>query len=166
LSLGHPKRFEHVSLLQRLRLPWILESILFWLILWQESARLSWRTAQTRLPIGDWLQNFYYYNFGDFVNGYGIAFIVDGLVNLIFLRKRPEISDAGRKSILEFRVVIFAGVLSVIIITVFEVGRSSAFTTADIADIPAGFAGAILYCVIRIARLRTNSLERETEVQE
>ena len=70
--------------------PWILETLFFWGVLWQESFRLSSRTSQQVLLVGSGLQDFYYYHFGDFVNGYVIAYVLDGLVNLPCSEKRIE----------------------------------------------------------------------------
>ena len=63
-----------------LRRPWVVETLLFFLIAWQESFRLSQRTAGKGFS-PRWLKDFYFYNFGDFVNGYIMAYIMDGLAN-------------------------------------------------------------------------------------
>jgi hypothetical protein len=135
--------------------PWVVETVFFFLVLWQESARLSLRTANKDFS-SNRLRDFYFYNFGDFVNGYIMAFILDGLTNYFIIQK----NQSGSKfyKIFNFTVTertnaILASVVSTVIIAVFEVGQSSAYTTADLMDIPAGAGGAIVYCIVRIVML-------------
>lgn len=134
--------------------PWFLESLFFFLVLWQESFRLSSRTAHKILPIKSTLQKYYYYNFGDFVNGYIMAFIIDGVVNVILFKE-------GRSyRIFNFIVSkIFNSFLATIcscsIVVVFELIQSTS-TTSDLNDIPAGILGAFLYFAIRLFALKIN----------
>jgi hypothetical protein len=137
---------------QYLARPWILESLFFFLTLWQESFRLSARTSGMLLPIDRQLQNFYYYNFGDFVNGYVIAFIADGVTNLILLKKRVSYTAAGFK-ITNKGFALLATLFSVVTVVIFEVTQSAS-TTSDINDIPAGILGALLYYLIRLLALK------------
>ncbi|MGB2752265.1 MAG: hypothetical protein WBC19_09425 [Pyrinomonadaceae bacterium] len=136
------------------RRPWFWETIVFFLVCWQESVRLSLRTSHATLPVGKVLQDFYYYNFGDFVNGYIMAFIFDGLANMFALRKPPHTLAVGKFTIRQKPVAIAAALLSALIIVIFEIGSSSAFTTADLADIPAGVAGAFFYLCVRFTMLK------------
>lgn len=138
-----------------LRKPWILESIIFFLVLWQESFRLSSRTSHKILPVSRQLQNFYYYNFGDFVNGYVIAFIVDGVSNLILLKNRESYS------VLRFKInmqknAFWGSLISIFIVAIFELTKSAS-TTSDINDIPAGILGAIIYFIVRLLALKLTS---------
>jgi hypothetical protein len=137
--------------------PWILETLFFWGVLWQESFRLSSRTSQRVLLIGSGLQEFYYYHFGDFVNGYVIAYMFDGLVNLFLFRKMEREIELPRTSV--FRIsrrtlTLFAALFSCTIITIFELGVTSLSTTSGIYDIPAGILGALIYCAVRLFALR------------
>lgn len=134
--------------------PWFIESLTFFLVLWQESFRLSSRTSHKILPISLKLQNYYYYNFGDFVNGYIMAFIIDGLINVTLL-----------KSTISYRISFFeitkrtnaflATLLSGSIVVVFELTQSTS-TTSDVNDIPAGILGAFLYYLVRLLALKIN----------
>ena len=132
--------------------PWILETLFFWGALWQESFRLSSRTSQQVLPVGSGLQDFYYYHFGDFVNGYVIAYILDGLANLALFRKTQSGTSTSRISrrALTFSASLFSGM----VIIVFELGVTPLSTTSDIYDIPAGILGALVYCIVRLFALR------------
>ena len=65
------------------------ETLFFLVALWQETFRLSSRTAHVVLPVSKQLQNFYYYNFGDFVNGYVMAFMADGVIQMP-IKKNPQ----------------------------------------------------------------------------
>ena len=65
-----------------LRRPWVVESLVFFGVLWQESLRLEWRTAHRVLPLPKSVTAFYYYQAGDFANGYVNAFLLDGLTDL------------------------------------------------------------------------------------
>jgi hypothetical protein len=137
--------------------PWILETLSFWGVLWQESFRLSSRTSKRVLPVGSGLQDFYYYHFGDFVNGYVIAYVFDGLVNLFLFRRIERRIELPRTSV--FRIsrkalTLFATLFSCVIITVFELGVTPLSTTSDIYDIPAGILGALVYCAVRSFALR------------
>ncbi len=140
------------SIFSFLRNPWILESIIFFIVLWQESFRLSSRTSHKILPVSRQLQNFYYYNFGDFVNGYVFAFVIDGVSNLMLFKNRESYTVLGFK-INMHKNAFLASLVSIFIIVIFEL-MQSASTTSDINDIPAGILGAILYFVIRLLGLR------------
>ena len=80
------KESKYKSLLSFLTRPWFIETAVFFFVLWQESFWLSARTSHQILPINQTLQNYYYYNFGDFVNGYIMAYIIDGIVNFTLLK--------------------------------------------------------------------------------
>ena len=131
------------------RRPWFWETVVFFLVCWQESIRLSLRTSHTELPVSKVLQDVYYYNFGDFVNGYIMAFIFDGITNMFALRKPPHALNVGKFAFGQRFVASMAVLASGLIIVIFEIGRSSALTTADLADIPAGVGGAIFYLCVR-----------------
>jgi hypothetical protein len=135
--------------------PWVVESIFFFLVLWQESFRLSSRTAHKMLPISTQLQNYYYYNFGDFVNGYIIAYIMDGLVNFIFLKTSPYYTLLGLH-ITKGKNALLASLFSITVVVIFELTQSAS-TTSDIKDIPAGALGAIFYFLIRLFALKMNA---------
>lgn len=78
-----------MTILKKIKLnAWALETIFFFIVLGQESFRLSARTAKETLPVGSVLQNFYYYYFGDFVNGFVIAYLIDGVSNLFLFQKQ------------------------------------------------------------------------------
>ena len=64
------------------RAPWTIETVVFFLVLWQEGIRLELRTAHRRLAMPSWLQDAYYYHSGDFANGYVNAFLIDGVASL------------------------------------------------------------------------------------
>ena len=137
--------------------PWILETLFFWGALWQESFRLSSRTSQQVLLVGSGLQDFYYYHFGDFVNGYVIAYVLDGLATLVLFRKTERETDQLGTSISRISrsaLTLFATLFSGMVITVFELGVTPLSTTSDIYDIPAGILGALVYCVVRLFALR------------
>jgi hypothetical protein len=138
-----------------LRKPWILESIIFFLALWQESFRLSSRTSHKILPVSKQVQNFYYYNFGDFVNGYVIAFIIDGVSGLILFRNRGSYSVSGFTINMQ-KNAFLASLISTFIVAIFELTQSAS-TTSDINDIPAGILGAIIYFVVRMLALKLTS---------
>ena len=132
--------------------PWILECAAFVLVVFQEDYRLECRTIHRTLPIAESLQNFYYFNFGDFSNGFINAFVIDGLVDTVFL---PLAATRFPKLpvVLSVRIrTVIACLISAIIIVVFEV-RQNAFTQADLADIPAGVAGAVVYLGARFLAL-------------
>lgn len=139
--------------------PWVIETVVFFLVAWQESIRLSIRTAHAG-AVTSRLTDFYFYNFGNFVNGYIMAYIFDGLVNyFIFLQKPP---DSKFYTIFVSKITpgintILATLGSALVIIIFEAGQSSAFTTADLWDIPAGAGGALVYCVIRFTMLKLTS---------
>jgi hypothetical protein len=138
-----------------LRKPWILETVFFFIVLWQESFRLSSRTSHKILPIAKRFQNIYYYNFGDFVNGYVIAFIADGVSNLILFKKRESYRLLGFK-ISTKKNAFLSSLISIFIVAIFELTQSIS-TTSDINDIPAGVLGAILYFIIRLLALKLTS---------
>ena len=137
--------------------PWILETLFFWGALWQESFRLSSRTSQQVLLVGSGLQDFYYYHFGDFVNGYVIDYILDGLANVALFRKTErETKKPGMSTsrISRIALTFFATLFSGMVITAFELGVTPLSTTSDIYDIPAGILGALVYCIVRLFALR------------
>jgi len=130
--------------------PWVVETLFFFLIAWQESIRLSLRTSGIGFS-PRWLKDFYFYNFGDFVNGYIMAYIFDGLTNyFIFQKKEVNCYSIFQVKFTKAKSAILACVISAIIIIIFEIGQSSALTTADLMDIPAGVGGAIFYCWVRL----------------
>lgn len=135
--------------------PWIPETIFFFIVLWQESFRLSSRTAHKILPISTPLQNYYYYNFGDFVNGYIIAYITDGVINLIFFKANLYYTIAGLQ-VSKWKNALLSGIFSILVVVVFEVTQSTS-TTSDVKDIPAGALGAFFYCLIRLFALKINT---------
>ena len=75
----HPPRTSQFLSFTR---PWVVEVVVFFLVLWQEDIRLQLRTAAVQLPVPQAFQALYYYRFGDFANGYVNAFLVDGVVDL------------------------------------------------------------------------------------
>jgi hypothetical protein len=137
--------------------PWSLETVVFFLVLWQESFRLSSRTSQQTLLIGSRFQDFYYYHFGDFVNGFVIAFILDGLAEMALFRKQENGIAQPRYS--KFKIThnalsLCATFISILIIMIVELGWLSLATTSDIFDIPAGIAGSLLYYFVRLFAVR------------
>lgn len=106
------------------------------------------------------LQKFYYYNFGDFVNGYVFAFVIDGVSSLMLFRKRESYTVFGFK-INMHKNAFLASMVSIFIIAIFELTQSAS-TTSDINDIPAGILGAMLYFVIRLLGLRLVSEYAQT----
>jgi hypothetical protein len=149
------KEPERKSILLYLVRPWILESIFFFLVIWQESFRLSSRTMHKILPVSPWLQKYYYYNFGDFVNGFIIAFIIDGAINVIFIKKALYYKISGFQ-ITKTTITILATLFSIVVVVVFEL-MQSASTTPDVKDIPAGVFGALFYLFIRMIALKLTS---------
>ncbi|MBP6773580.1 MAG: hypothetical protein KA154_11330 [Gemmatimonadaceae bacterium] len=129
---------------------WVPETLTFFAVLWQESIRLELRTAHRVLPITPGLTQWYYFQFGDFVNGYINAFIVDGLTEFIRRRRASGVLPPDRARVQQ---VLIASLLSIISILVVEIGPSS-LNRADLADIPAGVAGSLLYLGVRVAALR------------
>lgn len=130
--------------------PWMVETVVLFLVLWQESIRLELRTAHRTLPVPPAVERFYYYQFGDFANGYLNAFLLDGVasVGLGWLVNRragqaPRWWDNART-----RAWLATG-LSALSIVIVEL-RPSALTQADWQDIPAGIAGAVGYLAIRL----------------
>jgi hypothetical protein len=138
--------------LQYLANPWVIETVVFFIVMWQESYRLSSRTLHRILPINKQIQNYYYYNFGDFVNGYIIAFIIDGLINLVFFKTNNFYIISGYRITKKMNAV-FASMTSIIIVIIFELSQSTS-TTSDIKDIPAGILGAITFYLIRLIALK------------
>lgn len=141
--------------------PWFVETLLFFLIIWQEDLRLGWRTRGVTLPVSRALQDFYYFNFGNFANGYATAFLIDGLSDVIAASARGGIAasppvrwaranPAGMAAL--------ASGLSSLIIVLAEL-RDSAFTTADLGDIPAGLLGAVVFLMVRSVRHRRHRLQ-------
>lgn len=134
--------------------PWILETIFFFLVLWQESLRLSFRTSHKLLPIGQKLQNFYYYYFGDFVNGYVMAYVFDGLFDYLGCLGAETAVSHSNIVFSKTRKALLATCISGLIISVYECTSTSLATTSDIYDIPAGILGAFFYFAVRIVSLR------------
>ncbi len=132
--------------------PWILETIFFFLVLWQESFRLSARTAQRTLPLSAGLQDFYYFHFGDFVNGFGIAYLIDGAMDRLVFKTRPYYNVLG-KSISKQTNAFLATLASIGVVVIFELTQSIS-TTSDYKDIPAGICGALVYCAVRVYALK------------
>jgi hypothetical protein len=132
--------------------PWLLETLFFFAVLWQESFRLSSRTLHRVLPVGSRIQDFYYYHFGDFVNGFVIAYVFDGLANLALFGKtmRP---GALHSRIPQWAPTLCAVLVSALVITAHECGIGSMSTTSDLSDIPAGVLGALVYCMVRLFAL-------------
>jgi len=143
---------KNKSALSYLARPWFIESLIFFFVLWQESFRLSSRTSHKILPINLTLQNYYYYNFGDFVNGYIMGFIIDGVINLALLKKTTSYKIL-RFQITKRKNALLATLLSMSIVVIFELTQSTT-TTPDVNDIPAGIFGAFLYYLIRLLALR------------
>jgi hypothetical protein len=139
------------------RIPWVIETLVFWLVLWQESIRLELRTAHRQLPMPPWLQDVYYYRSGDFANGYVNAFLIDGVASLVL--HWAGVTEAGgdawwRRALLnEPRRALAATALSTLVIIAVET-FPSALTRADWLDIPAGVAGALCYLCIRLIGLK------------
>jgi hypothetical protein len=132
--------------------PWIIETIVFFLVAYQESFRLSSRTAHKLLPVSKQIQDYYYFNFGDFVNGYIIAFIADGLINFLVIKSASSYKLFGLQ-ITKRTNALFSTLFSAVIIVLFELSQSGS-TTSDIMDIPAGIAGALLFCLTRLVALK------------
>lgn len=139
------------KILTYLATPWIIETIVFFLVMWQESFRLSSRTSHKILPINKHIQNYYYYNFGDFVNGYIIAFIIDGVINLVFLKTGKFYMLFGYRITKKMNAIL-STLISIFIVVIFELIQSAS-TTSDIKDIPAGVLGAISFYFIRLFAL-------------
>jgi hypothetical protein len=136
---------------QYLAKPWIIETVVFFLVMWQESFRLSARTSHKILPINKRIQDYYYYNFGDFVNGYIIAFIIDGIINLILLKTDKFYMIFGFRITKKMNAIL-STLVSIFIVVIFELIQSTS-TTSDIKDIPAGVLGAIFFYFIRLFAL-------------
>lgn len=135
--------------------PWFIESVVFFLVLWQESFRLSARTSHKILPVPSILQNYYYYNFGDFVNGYIMAFIADGIINLTLLNKGRSFKIVHLEITTRSSAVL-ATLFSTCVVVVYELTQSTT-TTSDANDIPAGILGALFYYLIRQFALKRSS---------
>lgn len=140
-------RRRAVSLLRR---AWVPECVGFFLVLWQEAVRLELRSAHRILPIPSSLTELYYFQFGDFVNGYINAFIVDGLTD--WFRSRRDTSRT-LTTLAKQRQAVAATIVSIAVIAAVEL-IPNAFNNADWRDIPAGVAGALLYLGIRLLALR------------
>jgi hypothetical protein len=145
--------------LQYLATPWLIETVVFFLVMWQESFRLSLRTSHMILPINKHIQNYYYYNFGDFVNGYIIAFIIDGVINLVFLKTNKFYMIFGFRVTKKMNAIL-STLISVFIVVIFELLQSTS-TTSDIKDIPAGVLGAVSFYFIRLFALMLAEHVRE-----
>jgi hypothetical protein len=137
--------------LRYLATPWIIETVVFFLVMWQESFRLSSRTSHKILPINKHIQNYYFYNFGDFVNGYIIAFIIDGVINLMVFKTEEFYMIFGYRITKKINAIL-STLISVFIVVIFELIQSTS-TTSDIKDIPAGILGAICFYFIRLVAL-------------
>jgi len=143
--------------------PWILETLVFFLVLWQESIRLSARTSCRKLALGKQLQDFYYFYFGDFVNGYVIAFLIDALCDVIIFKSKPV--EKKNYSLLGFKInkksnSFLVTLLTVLIVIVYELGFISYSTTSDLNDVPAGVLGAFLYFAVRVYSINICSKNR------
>lgn len=136
-----------------MRRPWVPECVGFFLVLWQEAVRLDLRGAHRVLPIPSSLTAAYYFQFGDFVNGYINAFILDGLTE--WFRSRGD-TRRGLSNVMRQRQAIAATVCSILVIMAVEL-IPNAFNQADWRDIPAGAAGALLYLGIRLFAIRWQS---------
>ena len=145
-------RRRAVSLLRR---PWVPECVGFFLVLWQEAVRLELRSAHRILPIPSSLTDLYYFQFGDFVNGYINAFIVDGLTEWFRSRRLPR---RTLTTLAKQRQAIAASIVSMLIIVAVEL-MPNALNSADWRDIPAGLAGALVYLGIRLVAVRWQSIE-------
>jgi len=145
------KELKNKNVRTYLARPWLFESLFFFLVLWQESFRLSSRTSHKILPISSTLQKYYYYNFGDFVNGYIIAFIIDGIINLTLLKTGTSYKISSFQ-ITKRKNAFLATGFSITVVVIFELTQSTT-TTSDINDIPAGIFGALLYYLIRLFAL-------------
>jgi ABC-type antimicrobial peptide transport system permease subunit len=149
------KDYKNKNVRSNLARPWLFESLIFFFVLWQESFRLSSRTSHKILPISPTLQKYYYYNFGDFVNGYIIAFIIDGIINLTLLKTAISYNISSLQ-ITKRKNAFLATVFSIAVVVIFELTQSTA-TTSDVNDIPAGIFGALLYYLIRFFALSRTS---------
>ena len=144
-----------------------METIAFFLVLGQESFRLGARTSQRVLPIGSQLQDFYYYHFGDFVNGFVIAYVVDGVADLVLASRKAQSSAQPRfpKAVITSQTLtICASLFSGMIVTAFELGVMPLKTTSDVYDIPAGLMGALVFCLIRLLALRISQPGRSVSL--
>lgn len=148
--------------LQYLATPWIIETVVFFLVMWQESFRLSSRTSHKILPVNKHIQDYYYYSFGDFVNGYIIAFIIDGVINLVLLKTNKFYMIFGYR-ITKKTNAILSTLVSIFIVAIFELIQSAS-TTSDIKDIPAGVLGAISFYFIRLVALMLADYVRHTHI--
>lgn len=136
------------------RRPWVVEAVVFWLVMWEEGLRLRLRTEGARLPVPRALQDAFYYRFGDFSNGYINAFLVDGLTDLVLSRMGNPPATAGAPG--RFRSprirAIVATTLSGLSVILYEV-FSNGLARADWLDIPAGLLGALVYLGTRLTML-------------
>ncbi len=130
--------------------PWFVEILALCLVLWQEGLRLELRTSHCNLPVNRSLQDFYFYNFGDFSNGFVFSFVIDGLVDVI--RNLTKQRSSRLRAVKPQSIALLASFLSATIIILFEL-RTSAYNNADLADIPSGIAGALCYLIVRLACL-------------
>jgi hypothetical protein len=142
--------------------PWMVETVVLFLVLWQESIRLELRTAHRTLPVPPAVERFYYYQFGDFANGYLNAFLLDGLASIGIARLAgPRAGQAPRWWYNARTRAWLATALSALSIVAVEL-RPSALTAADWQDIPAGVAGAVGYLAVRLfAMSRTTMAHRD-----
>lgn len=143
-------------LVSLIRLPWGIEIVATFLVVFQENFRLESRTGHQTLPVSATFQSFYYYHFGDFFNGFIDAFVIDGLTDTLLmpfidkrLRHSPRLLSPPIRAIV-------ASVISALIVVVFET-RQNAITQSDLSDIPAGVAGALGYLLVRLIALQVRS---------
>lgn len=148
----HPPRTS--QFLSFTRRPWVVEVVVFFLVLWQEDIRLQLRTAAVQLPVPQAFQALYYYRFGDFANGYVNAFLVDGVVDLGLSYWRASGSRSLETSgLLGLRSRAgFAALLSALSIVLYEVFVPG-LARADWLDVPAGVLGALAYLGVRVAAI-------------
>lgn len=142
------------------RRPWIPETLVFALVVWQEAIRLELRTAGTFLPIGRGMTAFYYLNAGDFVNGFINAFLLDGVSEIVRSWRsgtRPDPAPQRRQAI----VMTIASMLVIVAVELVP----SALNVPDVRDIPAGLAGALLYLGIRWFGIRSQSRPGSDDMQ-
>jgi len=147
--MGEETHSKKVSILRR---AWMPETLFFFVVLWQEAFRLSSRTAHVVLPVSKQLQNFYYYNFGDFVNGYVIAFLADGVIQMMLFKKNPQLR-ISRFHFTKKGSALISTLFSIAVVVGYELMPSTS-TTSDVMDIPAGIFGALFYLVVRWFALR------------
>ncbi|MCE1199650.1 MAG: hypothetical protein LWW85_11825 [Marinilabiliales bacterium] len=135
--------------------PWLAESIVLFLVLAQEVARLFALHSNLPLSFGSGFHRFYNLGLGNFVHGYVMAFVLDLAINLIFKKDSEEqeeqiISLAGF-GLSRFICAIVSVALSALAVVMFEAEPISVAPEMD--RIPAGLAGSLLYLIIRLMAL-------------